>query len=73
MYESDSVSMLTTQIAILESQIEVRQKTIEHLRSEISRKDILIKNLADASAYKMIKHELLDNSKPYGEDAGNLG
>ena len=45
MYESDSVSMLTTQIAILESQIEVRQKTIEHLRSEISRKDILIKNL----------------------------
>ena len=63
MYESDSVSMLTTQIAILESQIEQREKTISHLRSEISRKDGLIKTLVEEP----------DNSKPYGEDAGNLG
>ena len=63
MYESDTVSMLTTQLAILESQIEVRDKTIGSLRSELAQ--------LKASAQK-VDHDY-DETKPYGEEAGLNG
>lgn len=63
MYESDTVSMLTTQLAILESQIEVRDKTIGSLRSELAQ--------LKASAQKVDND--YDETKPYGEEAGLNG
>ena len=78
MYDAERESMLTTQLAILESQVEVRDKMLGHLRSEISRKDVLIKKLMEASAHKTISYDLiadqLDKKDADGDvEAGTIG
>jgi len=87
MYEQDNESMLTTQVAILESQLSVRDErikalesdiglrdaTICNLRTDMSKKDVIIKKLQEASAYKTISYDLKKEMLDFDDDAGTNG
>lgn len=87
MPESDAVSMLTTQLAILESQLSVRDKRIKalesdvgmrdsiicNLRTDMEKKDVIIKKLQEASAYKTISYDLKKEMLDFEDDAGTVG
>jgi uncharacterized coiled-coil protein SlyX len=84
---SDAVSMLTTQLAILESQLSVRDKRIKalesdigmrdsiicNLRTDMTKKDVFIKKLQEASAYKTISYDLKKEMLDFEDDAGTVG
>ena len=87
MYEQDNESMLTTQVAILESQLSVRDKSIKalesdigmrdsiicNLRTDMTKKDVFIKKLQEASAYKTISYDLKKEMLDFEDDAGTVG
>jgi chromosome segregation ATPase len=86
MYESDTVSMLTTQIAILESQIAVRdervkrletdlghsESVIRKLHNDIEKKNALLKRLHEEAAYDELAKKGI-TFPDHQEDAGSIG
>ena len=87
MWTQDNESMLMTQIAILESQLQVRDgkisnleselglsnATISKLREDLENKDVLIKQLQQSNAYESCIPPNKKKVVDYIEDAGSIG
>ena len=87
MWSHDNESMLTTQLAILESQVKVRNEkitklesslalceaTISKLYEDLENKDTFIKELQQSNAYESFIPPNKKKVVDYIEDAGSIG